>query len=250
MHTENEEKRGYKIKKYTLLLLGFLWIVSMAVFGFMLPHFIDNLSFFKASKIVIYKNKYIPSDKVKDTLAQLNWNWLFTREGTVRNLLTKKMGNIIEDVEINREITREGIVLKIKVYEREPVAIVKENSNIYLIDKEGKILPYVSPKGKYTIIYTDDINKITSNFSYLYKNIISKLDIREAYITDNKVVLYMKDNNIKLLLPSIETMGRSIVKNLEKVLFIINSEGIGNAIIDLRFSKFASIKMLSVAEDL
>lgn len=235
------KRKGYK--KYTLYLISLLWIISMGVLGFMLPFFIDSTSVFKASKILIYESKYIPRGKIEEAILQLGGNWLFTTEGILKDILKRKVGNIIEYVDIDREITREGIVLKIRVKEKEPVAIVKENAKVYLIDKDGQILPYLNPKGKYPVIYTDDINKVTNYFSHLYKSLISKFDIREAYITNNKFVLYLKNRNIKIILPAAEDLENNIVRNIEKVLFIINSEGIANAIIDLRFNKFASIKI-------
>ncbi len=239
-----------RIKIYTGVLLGLLWIASMAVLGYTLPFFLDNINFFKAKKIVVYKSKYINGKKVEEVLAQLNWNWLFLKESTVKKLLNESVGGIVRDVNIDRDITKEGIVLKIKVYEKEPVAVVKENNRIYLVDEKGNILPYRYIKDRYPVIFTNSIDNLREKFVFFYENILSKSSIRETYVSDNKIILYLTDPNVKLLLPPLEALNSAVIKRYESVINIIRSSNLENVSVDLRFKKFASLKKLIGMEDL
>ncbi len=246
MQTEGKSK----IKIYTGVLLGLLWIASMAVFGYTLPFFLDNINFFKAKKIVVYKSRYINDKKIEEALARFNWNWLFLKESTIKKLLNESVGGIVKDVNIDRDITEEGIVLKIRVYEKEPVAVVKENNRIYLVDEEGNILPYRYIKDKYPVIFTNNIDNLREKFVFFYENILSRSSIRETYVSDNKIILYLTDPNIKLLLPPLEALNSAVIKRYESVINIIRSSNLENVSVDLRFKKFASLKKLIGMEDL
>ncbi len=239
-----------KIKIYTGVLLGLLWIASMAVLGYTLPFFLDNINFFRAKKIVVYKSEYINDKKIEEVLAHFNWNWLFIKESTIEKLLNKSLGGIIRDVNIDRDITKEGIVLKIRVYEKEPVAVVKENDKIYLVDEEGNILPYRYIKDKYPVIFTNNIDNLKEKFVFFYENILSRSRIRETYVSDNKIILYLTDPNVKLLLPPLEALNSAVIERYYSVINIIRSSNLENVSVDLRFKKFASLKKLIGVEDL
>ncbi len=239
-----------RIKIYTGVLLGLLWIASMAVLGYTLPFFLDNINFFKAKKIEVYKSKYINDKKIEEVLAQFNWNWLFLKESTVKKLLNESLGGIVKDVSIDRNITKEGIVLKINVYEKEPVAVIKENNKIYLVDENGNILPYRYIKDKYPVIFTNNIDNLREKFVFFYENILSRSNIRETYVSDNKIILYLKDPNVKLLLPPLEALNSAVIERYYSVINIIMSSNLENVSVDLRFKKFVSLKKLIGMEDL
>ncbi len=239
-----------RIKIYTGVLLGLLWIASMAVLGYTLPFFLDNINFFKAKKIEVYKSRYINDKKIEEVLAQFNWNWLFLKESTVKKLLNESLGGIVKDVSIDRDITKEGIVLKIKVYEKEPVAIIKENNKIYLVDEKGNILPYRYINGKYPVIFTNNIDNLREKFVFFYENILSRSNIRETYVSDNKIILYLTNPNVKLLLPPLEALNSAVIERYYSVINIIMSSNLENVSVDLRFKKFASLKKLIGMEDL
>ncbi len=239
-----------RIKIYTGVLLGLLWIASMAVLGYTLPFFLDNINFFKAKKIEVYKSKYINDKKIEEVLAQFNWNWLFLKESTVKKLLNESLGGIVKDVSIDRNITKEGIVLKINVYEKEPVAVIKENNKIYLVDENGNILPYRYTKDKYPVIFTNNIDNLREKFVFFYENILSRSNIRETYVSDNKIILYLKDPNVKLLLPPLEALNSAVIERYYSVINIIMSSNLENVSVDLRFKKFVSLKKLIGMEDL
>ncbi len=239
-----------RIKIYTGVLLGLLWIASMAVLGYTLPFFLDNINFFKAKKIEVYKSKYINDKQIEEVLAQFNWNWLFLKESTVKKLLNESLGGIVKDVSIDRNITKEGIVLKINVYEKEPVAVIKENNKIYLVDENGNILPYRYTKDKYPVIFTNNIDNLREKFVFFYENILSRSNIRETYVSDNKIILYLKDPNVKLLLPPLEALNSAVIERYYSVINIIMSSNLENVSVDLRFKKFVSLKKLIGMEDL
>jgi len=149
-----------------------------------------------------------------------------------------------------KQSTKEGIVLKIKVQEKEPVVVVKENHKIYLVDEEGNILPYTEIKGKYPIIFTNNIENLKERFTFFYKNILSRSNIRETYVADNKIILYLTDPNAKLYLPPLEALNKGVIRRYESVINIIRSSNLENVSVDLRFKNFVSLKKIPGMEDL
>ncbi len=231
-------KRGKgdkRLKKFVGYVAVISWFVSMAFMGFYFPSFVDNSPIFKVSRVDIEGNNLIPESEIRPIVERLGNNWLLLSKEHILNILRRHTGNAIEDILIEKSFSTNGVSLKVKLKERKPVAVISIEGHLSLLDKNGELFPvkYVDVES-YPVIYTTHLNKqFFPNFYTYVMRELDNLELREVYISEDKVTLYMgKGNKLKVILPPIEFINSTVSERL-KILYNLN-EGI----VDLRYSKF------------
>ena len=192
------EKKWGKGLKY---FLSFIWLSSMALLGFFMPYFTDNISFFKIKTLQIEGLETIPSHVVVDEIRALRNNWLFIRKDILLNRLNESTKNAIKDLNIERSFSARGVDLKIEIEERKPFFQAISGDTKVFFDEDGVQFksPYINTP--IPLIYTYDLDFIKQNFKNIKELVeLMKSDIRECYITDLNTIIYLKDGT-KIILP-------------------------------------------------
>lgn len=193
-------------------VLSFLWLFAMALAGFFVPHFTDNINFFKIKKLYVEGLETIPPAVVVEEIKRFKNNWLFINKQGLMSNINKATGNAVKDLRIHRIFGRDGVSLSIYVQERKPFITAIKDNDVIFYDSEGT--PFTSPYAQpVNIIYTQDIELINKNFNKI-KNLIESLgnNIREAYATDLNMIVYTKEG-IRLTLPSPFLLNTTSIKN-------------------------------------
>ncbi len=192
------EKKWGKGLKY---FLSFMWLSSMALLGFFMPYFTDNISFFKIKTLQIDGLETIPSYVVVDEIRALKNNWLFIRKYIFLDRLNKSTKNAIEDLNIERSFSTRGVELKVEIRERKPLFQVISGDVRVFFDDDGVQFqsPYINTP--IPLIYTYDLDFIKQNFKNIKELLkLMKSDMRECYITELNTIIYLKDGT-KIILP-------------------------------------------------
>ncbi len=206
--------------KWLSYLIVVLWFSSMALAGFFIPYFIDNISFFKIRVLQVEGLETIPPHVVAEEVKKLKNNWLFINKYVLLKNINMSTGNAVKDVDITRKFSTKGVDLKITIKERKPVFSVINNNSKIFFDEDGKM--FQSPYINYSIplIYTYDIELINKNFNTV-KSLINLLNSHNAlmdmYITEISAVAYLT-NGTKLVLPPPILINKSMLKIVSKLL--------------------------------
>lgn len=187
----------------------------MALTGYFIPYFTDNISFFKIRTLHIEGLETIPPQIVANEIEALRNNWLFIRKDILLDRLNKSTKNAIKDLDIERTFSGSGVDLKIKIKEREPLfQVISGNTKIFY-DDEGSQFQSIYINAPIPLIYTHDINFINKNFKNV-KELMKLSNIKEVYITELNTIVYLKDN-LKLILPPIFLFDKNLLNYLIKL---------------------------------
>ena len=169
---------------------------------------------------------------LEDYLALLGRKIVFLPEKMIFNELNKKFGNRFKYINVDREFTREGVLINLSFERRKPVAIVKVGEGVYLIDKEGVVFIDSIPPNL-PIIRVKDLNELKS---------VGNKVLRIATLADDVAILpdkvIVQKNKTKYILPKIELIGERELKVLE---YVIHQNFDANTI-DLRYKNFILLR--------
>ena len=195
------------------LIIATIFILSFTTFN--PKNFIFKTNF-NINEIIIENNFILREEEIKKNLAFLyNSNIFFLRSSNITNILTKN--SFIESFEIKKIYPSK---IKIKVFERKPIAILQNkkekffiSENIKLIDykniKEFENLPFVFGNKENFKIFYKDLKKlnfpleIIKNYYFfdsgrwdleIYEDKIVKLPIKN-YVKSLKNFMDLKDEN-------------------------------------------------------
>ena len=195
------------------LIIATIFILSFTTFN---PKNFSLKTNFNINEIIIENNFILREEEIKKNLAFLyNSNIFFLRSSNITNILTKN--SFIESFEIKKIYPSK---IKIKVFERKPIAILQNkkekffiSENIKLIDykniKEFENLPFVfGNKENFKIFYKylKKLNfplEIIKNYYFfdsgrwdleIYEDKIVKLPIKN-YVKSLKNFMDLKDEN-------------------------------------------------------
>ena len=209
-----KEKKQGKGLKYSLYIL---WLSSMALAGYFVPYFADNIEFFKIKTLHIEGLETIPPQVIIEEVKNFKNNWLFINEMILLKSLNNRTNNSIKDMNIERIFTKNGVELKINVQERRPLfCVVKDDAKIFF-DEMGETFqsPYIN--FHIPLIYSQDINIITKNFKNTKELInITKEELREVYATELSTIVYLKDGT-KLVLPPLFLLDENVLYYLGRI---------------------------------
>ncbi|MDW8032621.1 MAG: hypothetical protein RMH93_03645 [Aquificaceae bacterium] len=204
-------------KKWLGYAISFLWLFSMALVGFFVPHFTDNIPFFKVKALYIEGLETIPPDVVAEEVKNLKNNWLFINSDILLRNLNSATGNSISDLKVRRIFSKGGVELEIKIKERKPIFTVIEDGTVTFFDEMGIQFwsPYMDTVNP--VVYTHDIDMIEKNFESM-KNIIHKinLDLNEIYVTNLGTIIYTKEG-LRLTLPPLFFLSKNLVENVARL---------------------------------
>ncbi|MCS7171021.1 MAG: hypothetical protein NZ851_01760 [Aquificaceae bacterium] len=213
-----EGRRG----KWLTYTISIIWLFSMALAGFFIPYFTDNIPFFKVKALHIEGLETIPPDVIAEEVGKLKNNWLFINEGILLKNINKVTGNSIHSVEVKRSFGSKGVELRIRIKERKPIFTVLHENNLIFFDEDGN--RFLSDYRQITnpIVYTHQIELITNDFENM-KNIIDTLgkDLREAYITNLNTIIYTKEG-VKITLPPLFLLNRELIQNVARIHMYYN----------------------------
>ncbi|MFN7064798.1 MAG: cell division protein FtsQ/DivIB [Aquificaceae bacterium] len=207
------EKMGNGLKYF----LSVLWFISMALAGYFVPYFTDNIAFFKIRSLHIEGLETIPPQIVVEEVKNLKNNWLFINETILFKSLNKRVNNAIRSVNIERAFTKNGVELKVKIQERRPLLHIMGDNGKVLLDEEGNILQSSYINAPNLSVYAHDINLVTKNFKNI-KGLVELLreEIREVYIAELNTVVYLR-NGTKVVLPPPPLLDRDVLYQLERI---------------------------------
>ncbi|MFN3599447.1 MAG: cell division protein FtsQ/DivIB [Aquificaceae bacterium] len=208
-----ERKWGNGLK----YLISILWLFSMALAGYFVPYFTDNISFFKIKRLHIEGLETIPPQVISEEIKNLKNNWLFINKIILLKNLNNRTNNAIKDIDIERIFTKNGVELKVKAQERSPLFCVISDNDKFFFDEDG--IPFQSPYINVNVlpIYGKGIDIVAKNFNKI-KNLIGivKEETRDIYITELNTIIYLKDGT-KLVLPPPFLLDENVLYYLEKV---------------------------------
>lgn len=206
-----------KKKRWLGYIISILWIFSMAIAGFFIPYFTDNISFFKIKALHIEGLENIPSEVVVEEVRKLKNNWLFINRTILLKNINKTTNNSISNLEITRSFSSNGVELKVKIEERKPVFTAIKDEDVVFFDESGAQFysPYIPPANP--TVYTHEIDLITRNFANL-KNLIDLIgaDLKEVYVTNLATIAYTGDG-VKITLPPLFLLNRNLVENVARI---------------------------------
>ena len=195
------------------LIIATIFVLSFTTFN---PKNLSLKTNFNINEIIIENNFILREEEIKKNLAFLyNSNIFFLRSSNITNILTKN--SFIESFEIKKIYPSK---IKIKVFERKPIAILQNkkekffiSENIKLIDykniKEFENLPFVFGNKENFKIFYKDLKKlnfpleIIKNYYFfdsgrwdleIYEDKIVKLPIKN-YVKSLKNFMDLKDEN-------------------------------------------------------
>lgn len=218
-------KKGRE-KKWLKVAIYILWLFSMALGGFFVPYFINNISFFRIKTLHIEGLETIPPDVVVEEVGNLKNNWLLINSRVLMKNLNKATGNSVSEVKISRSFSSEGVDLKVNIRERKPIFMVVEDDKISFFDENG--IKFHSPyiKAARTVIHTHRIDIVSENFENI-KNIVKSIDedIREIYITKLGTTIYT-NKGLKIMLPPPFLLNEKLIHSVTKIYADYNIIGI------------------------
>jgi len=219
-------------------VLAVIWLSCMALAGFYLPTFIDNLSFFKVKEVKVEGAFFIPPDLFSKAVAEFKNNWLFITEKGLLRVLNELTDNSIEVVKIERHFSKEGVRITLRVKERVPFLSVITQDKVIFFDNKGEAFssPYIATKEPYA--YTEDINLLKEKFP-IVQNLVSVFneDLDSIYLESNYTLIHTKQGK-KIKLPHFALVDKETLKRVKKV-YNIDMQA---KEIDLRAGKIAIIR--------
>jgi len=219
-------------------ILATIWLSCMALAGFHLPTFVDNLSFFKVKELRVEGAFFIPPDLFSKGVAEFKNNWLFITEEGLLRVLNRLTDNSIEEVKLERQFSRDGVRITLKVKERVPFLTAVSQDKVIFFDNKGETFfnPYLTTKEPY--VYADDINLIKERFPIM-KNLVSVFNenLDSIYLETKYTLIYTKHGK-KIILPPFALIDEEALERAKKIYNI----DIQVKEVDLRAGKMAIIK--------
>jgi len=230
------KKRNKIAKRFFSVILFSSWISFMAVAGFFVPSFLTQFPMFKVKRVVIEGNDKIPFESVKSVIRELSTNLLKLNGEELKESLNAKFGGRVKAVLLSKDLSVEGITLKVKLVERRPVAKIRIGKEFLLVDKDGNLFyPLNDDLSKLVELRTYDLRVVRNHFSKLQESVLSTtLPIKLVEIKRDRVLLYLRDK--KVVLPPIELLSENVSSRLK----LIYNFPEGN--VDLRYRRFILVR--------
>ena len=211
-------------------VLGTIFLTVVAVY--IVSFLVAKLPFLEVKGYFVEGIREDERRVLEDYLALLGRKVVFLPEKMIFNELNKKFGNRFRYINVDREFTKEGVLVNLSFERRSPVAIVKVNEEHYLIDKEGVIFIDSIPSNL-PIIRVKDLNELKTLGNKVFR--IATLADDVAILPDKVIV---EKNKVKYILPNIELIGERELKVLE---YAIHQNFDAN-MIDLRYKNFILLR--------
>jgi len=208
----------------------------MGAAGFFVPSFLTRLPQLQLRKVEISGNYSVPFEEIKVAVEELSKNLLKLRESELENLLNTRFGNRIREVKLKRSFTAEGIVLKVAVEERHPVARLKLGNSYKLVDRDGVVFKPLKGEGEGLVEVTAyDLDLLKETFPTLYNEVLSLgLPLRRVLIRKSDILLELEKKRV--LLPPARSLPSGISERLRMIYNIPQEE------VDLRYDKFILVR--------
>ncbi len=161
---------------------------------------------FNVKTIIIQNNFLINEIELKKLLSPVYNKSLFNlKNSEIKNMLIQE--SFIESFNIKKQYPN---TLKIKIYEKKPIAILLKNQNKFLLSEKIDLieyreianfqnLPYVLGNEKQFKIFYQNLEKINFPFDIVKKFIYYDFNRWDIETKDNKIIKLPKVNYIKSL---------------------------------------------------
>ncbi len=227
------EKRARKL--FSALLFS-SWISFMALAGFFIPSFLVQFPLFQVKRVEVNGNYRIPFEEIKRAVEELSTNLMKLKGSELESLLNAKFGNRIKEVRLEKRFTSQGIVLKVSVEERRPVARLSLGGSYRLVDKEGVIFKPIEDEGKDLVeIRTYDVDVLEEGFSKLYEQVLGiGLPLKRVLVKRDRIVLELRGKSV--ILPPIESLPDNLSERLRMIYNVPQEK------VDLRYDRFILVR--------
>jgi len=230
---KKERSRG---KRLFAALLIFSWFGIMALAGFFMSSLITQIPLFRVKEIVVEGNKRVDFELVKEIIEETGESVLSTTKEELLSALKVRTGDRIKEVFLSREFGFEGITLRIRLVEREPVARVAFGKGYLLTDAEGVFFtPLPGDPANLPLIKTYDMDILREHFPRLYRMVfLSNIPVRTVIVKKNSTLLVLSDKI--LILPPLELLPEGISDRI-KMIYNLPEERV-----DLRYDRFILVR--------
>ena len=189
------------MKKRTIIAI--LLFLSLSTISYKHEIIIDK---FNIKTIIIENNFLISEIELKKLLSPVYNKSLFNlKNSEIKNMLIQE--SFIESFNIKKKYPN---TLKIKIYEKKPIAILLKNQNKFLLSEKIDLieyreiakfqnLPYVFGNEKQFKIFYQNLEKINFPFDIVKKFIFYDFNRWDIETRDNKIIKLPKVNYIKSL---------------------------------------------------
>ena len=189
------------MKKRTIIAI--LLFLSLSTISYKHEIIIDK---FNIKTIIIENNFLISEIELKKLLSPVYNKSLFNlKNSEIKNMLIQE--SFIESFNIKKKYPN---TLKIKIYEKKPIAILLKNQNKFLLSEKIDLieyreiakfqnLPYVFGNEKQFKIFYQNLEKINFPFDIVKKFIFYDFNRWDIETRDNKIIKLPNVNYIKSL---------------------------------------------------
>lgn len=189
------------MKKRTIIAI--LLFLSLSTISYKHEIIIDK---FNIKTIIIENNFLINEIELKKLLSPVYNKSLFNlKNSEIKNMLIQE--SFIESFNIKKKYPN---TLKIKIYEKKPIAILLKNQNKFLLSEKIDLieyreiakfqnLPYVFGNEKQFKIFYQNLEKINFPFDIVKKFIFYDFNRWDIETRDNKIIKLPKVNYLKSL---------------------------------------------------
>ncbi len=223
-------------RTFSLLLVA-LWVIFIGVTSVSLISVIDRLPPFRIKEIIVSGNERINFEDIKESVYKAqDESFAVSKEALLREL-TRKYGRRVGDVKIERDMSLEGVSLKVVVEERKPVAKVRVGKKLYLIDKEGNLFEAIEGENTEDLVELKayDLDKLLDSFGKLYRYVIdTKASIHNIVVKRDRIEIFT--GHRKIILPPLDLLSQSVRRRLN----VIYNYSQGK--VDLRYDRFILIR--------
>ncbi len=192
--------------KKTKIVIGGMWIIICASFGFFSPTIPFVKEFFEIKKVYVKGTDKFKKEDIKKIFEKENW--FFIDKEKIKNKLKKF--NFVKDVEVNRLFVGN---IDLVILERIPFAVIHYKNKRYLIDEEGVRLSekYYKITGELPHLYYNDkyISKDKlAKIKLLKEEFKGKMRFKKFYVYKSQIACRTEDD--KDIIFSIEDIEKSI----------------------------------------
>jgi len=229
-----ESSRSRKL--FSALLIG-SWFGFMAVAGFFIPSFLTQLPLFRIKEVAVEGNRGVEFALIKETIEEMSTDLFSLSEEDLLSVLHVRSKGRVKRVFLSKEFGLDGVTLRVRIVEREPVAKVPLGEGYLLIDAEGVLFkPATGDKtAPLTIVRTYDIDLLQEHFPRLYRLVLSLgLPLRQVSVRRDRVILRMPRKVV--VLPPLELMPEGISRRI-KMIYNLPEEKV-----DLRYDRFILVR--------
>ena len=210
------------------LLISLVLLVLLSTITFPQKIFFSK---FNLKEIIIENNLLIKDEEIKKLLVSIyNWNLIFLDYEEIENLLMQN--TFIESYRIKKKYPS---TLQIKIFEKEPIAILfNKKKKFYLSkkielikftnNKDYKDLPYVFGNKKEFKIFYEELTEINFPIEIIKRFTLFKTKRWDLLTIDDKLIKLPSKNYVKSLENYIKLIKNNELKKYKTFDFRINNQ--------------------------